>query len=60
MNIGSKEFPGKIIKWTVIIGVIIVSTITFHESIVDALETSIEGVDLSLDYIDRFWIWWDG
>ena len=56
MDIGSKEFPGKIIKWSAIIGGIIL----FHEIIMGSVDTSIEGVDLSMDYLDQFWTWCDG
>ncbi len=55
MDIGSKEFPGKIIKWSAIIGGIIL----FHETIMYGLDTSVDGFDLWIEYVDYFWIWFD-
>ena len=56
MDIGSKEFPGKIIKWSAIIGGIIL----FHEIIMYGLDTSFDGFDLWMEYMDIFVEWWDG
>ncbi len=42
MDIGSKELPGKIIKWAAIIGGILL----FHEIIFDGLFASLEGLDI--------------
>ncbi len=53
MDIGSKELPGKIIKWTAIIGGIIL----FHEIIFFGLFSSLEGVFLLVEYMEILEEW---
>lgn len=48
MDIGSKNLPGEIIKWSAIIG----GVILFHEVIFYGLITSLEGLFLFLEYVE--------
>ena len=48
MDIGSKELPGVIIKWSVIVG----GVILFHEVIFYGLFSSLEGLFLFLEYVE--------
>lgn len=56
MDIGSKEFPNKIIKWSAIVGGILL----FHEIIFYGLFSSLEGLFLFVEYLENVenFFWW--
>lgn len=56
MDITSKEFPGKIIAWAVMIG----AAIVFYDTFMDMAYDSLTACELVEDYLDQFWSFWEG
>ena len=56
MDITSKELPGKIIAWVVMIGAIVI----FYNTFIDMAHDSLTACELVEDYLDKFWSFWEG